>query len=84
MADTDNEELEYTKKNNLVKHIICCHTAEDVDPAIKVAEENGGKYPKKRPIITGFTIKFPKDQISVMSDSKHVSSAELDGEVRTQ
>ncbi|EHK98674.1 hypothetical protein GLAREA_09415 [Glarea lozoyensis ATCC 20868] len=83
-GDTDQEELDYTKKNNLVKHLICCHTAEDIEPAIKFAEEQGGKYPKKRPIMTGFTIKFPKDSVSVLSDSKHVSSAEIDGEVKTQ
>ncbi|KAG4442553.1 hypothetical protein IFR05_001965 [Cadophora sp. M221] len=68
----------------MVRHIIVCKSNEDVAPAKKLAEEQGGVIETTYTFMPGFVVDMPADTISTFANSPHIESAELDGKVTTQ
>merc|ERR1711915_807319 len=56
-----------------VRHIIVCKSKDDVAPAKKLAEEQGGVIESTYTIMPGFVVDMPADSIST-SQTAHTSS----------
>ncbi|KAK0112603.1 hypothetical protein ONS95_014346 [Cadophora gregata] len=70
------------EEKKLIKHIICCAKEEDVAPAKKFAEEQGGVIDTSYKSKNMFFVDMPADLVTTLSDCPHIESAELDQEVR--
>ncbi|KAH7309245.1 hypothetical protein BKA65DRAFT_519485 [Rhexocercosporidium sp. MPI-PUGE-AT-0058] len=67
-----------------IRYIVECKTEDDVAPAKKFAEEQGGVIESTYTIIPGFVVDMPADTVSTFANSPHILSAQLDGKVTTQ
>ncbi|RDW69235.1 putative peptidase inhibitor i9 protein [Coleophoma cylindrospora] len=56
----------------------------EIEESKKHAIEQGGEVTHEYNIFPGFAVKFPKDSVSTLESAPHVSSVELDQEVKTQ
>ncbi|KAJ5050345.1 uncharacterized protein L3040_002228 [Drepanopeziza brunnea f. sp. 'multigermtubi'] len=67
-----------------IRHIVNCKTKEDVEPAKKLAIEQGGTIVDTFTLIPAFVVEMPADAVTTLGSSPHVESVEVDGVVKTQ